>query len=269
MASDLLEVGFIGPHDMIAVAAGVALAPVVRPGDPTHGSDAYIEVPGPSSAPLIWKRPDRLIITRREAAQRARELIRAKTVPDTLQHADPKVTLERIVSAMRAGADLGMPPQTALDSIQLWGAPGKERYCIRAEGGLALALGSGLVTSIRSALNGVEIDDAGDDSSIDLLAEFPDATSYEIRVWRRGQFDPYVGKFTVRDARRAKLWNNSRYPWWLQYPARMLKWRATAIALHDGFADVLGGLSIMEEMRDVSAAAPPVESDETDYLADA
>jgi hypothetical protein len=56
----------------------------------------------------------------------------------------------------------------------------------------------------------------------------------------------------VRDARRAKLWNNPKKLPWVEHPKRMLKWRARAFAMRDGFADCLMGLSIREEVEDMT-----------------
>jgi len=58
--------------------------------------------------------------------------------------------------------------------------------------------------------------------------------------------------FSVADARMAKLWgkkgyNGSDTPW-ITHPKRMLAMRARAFAARDGFADVLMGLGMVEEL---------------------
>tara|TARA_R110002020_G_scaffold37892_1_gene114463 strand:- start:30 stop:494 length:465 start_codon:yes stop_codon:yes gene_type:complete len=50
-------------------------------------------------------------------------------------------------------------------------------------------------------------------------------------------------------AKKAKLWGKPGP--WTQYPARMLQVRARAMALRDQFADVLSGIHIGEEVRDI------------------
>lgn len=212
---------------------------------------------------LSVSRPAPFPVTTRECGQRADELIKAGTVPDTLRDADRKKMRSRIVTVIRTGADLGMPPSTSLSKIILLDG----RYSILCAGALALAQRSGLVERVQRSLNGIEITDDGDDSSVDLLAEFKDATVADYRIWRRGQSEPYVGRYSVRDARRAKLWQNVRKPWWLNAPQQMLMVRATAIALHAGFEDVLGGLALVEEVRDLPLA-PPSETS-IDFLTDA
>ena len=93
----------------------------------------------------------------------------------------------------------------------------------------------------------------------DEVEKFPDAYGFEAAIWRRGQTSPYVGKFTVGDAKRAKLWLNPKRPPWMMYPKRMLRIRAATFALRDGFADCLAGLGIREEIEDTPA--PPKETD--------
>lgn len=55
--------------------------------------------------------------------------------------------------------------------------------------------------------------------------------------------------FTVAYAKRAGLWGK-KGPW-EQYPQRMLQMRARSWAVRDGAADVLNGLYVAEEERDV------------------
>lgn len=62
-----------------------------------------------------------------------------------------------------------------------------------------------------------------------------------------------VSRFSMEDAKRAKLANKDTY---IQYPQRMCMWRAVSFAIRDEFADVLKGMSIAEEAMD----APPVVS---------
>jgi hypothetical protein len=90
------------------------------------------------------------------------------------------------------------------------------------------------------------------------LGDWPPEYGWEVRYWRKGQDQPYIGRFTVRDAKRANLWMNSNKDPWIKYPDRMLFNRARAFALRDGFADALMGLSIAEEVMD---AMPTVEEE--------
>jgi hypothetical protein len=79
--------------------------------------------------------------------------------------------------------------------------------------------------------------------------DFHDDLTAVCRMFRRGQPTPYVGSFSVRDARRATLW--SKPGPWQQYPKRMLQMRARGFPLRDGFADALRGLITVEEAQDI------------------
>jgi hypothetical protein len=88
----------------------------------------------------------------------------------------------------------------------------------------------------------------------------PDADdrTCHVVIKRRGQEKPYDGHFSVKDAKRAKLWLNPRKQPWIDYPERMLFNRARAFALRDGFADALAGLAIREELEDLPPEPKPV-----------
>lgn len=72
-------------------------------------------------------------------------------------------------------------------------------------------------------------------------------------VTRKGE-PPYTAKFTVADAKTAKLWG--RQGPWSDYPKRMLQMRARGFALRDKFADALKGMISREEAQDM----PPIEA---------
>lgn len=97
------------------------------------------------------------------------------------------------------------------------------------------------------------------------ITEWPDDYGWTVSYWRVGQENPYVATFTVRDARRAKLWANTDRETWVKYPDRMLFNRARAWALRDGFSDALiqyDLAGIAEEMLDampVEKEAPRIE----------
>ncbi len=65
---------------------------------------------------------------------------------------------------------------------------------------------------------------------------------------------PSSRRFTVADARTAKLWGKTG-PWTF-YPGRMLQMRARAFALRDCFADLLSGVISREEAQDYPTPAP-------------
>ncbi len=72
---------------------------------------------------------------------------------------------------------------------------------------------------------------------------------------RRGDEAPVRTEFTVRDAKKANLWNKGGP--WQEYPDRQLKWRSIGFNLKDQFPDILGGFPIKEEAEDWPKDAQP------------
>lgn len=62
----------------------------------------------------------------------------------------------------------------------------------------------------------------------------------------------YVGRFSVKEARTAGVWEKTGP--WTQYPRRMLELRARSFALRSAFADALMGFLAREEMDDADHA---------------
>lgn len=154
---------------------------------------------------------------------------------------DIQATRAALMLGIMKGLEVGLPPITALSSIMII----NNRPSIWGDGAVALVQSKGMVARVKQEFTGTE------------LAE--DWTAW-YRIWRVGQSEPYVGKFSVSDAKRARLWANPQKPIWAQYPQRMLMARARAYALRDGFADCLSGLSITEEVQDIPAPPGPVET---------
>ena len=93
-----------------------------------------------------------------------------------------------------------------------------------------------------------------------------DDQTFYCEAIRKDQSDPVVAKFSVANAKRAKLWQENPTvkrrsrdggtyeadsgPWY-SYPDRMLQMRARGFALRDAFPDVLKGLLSAEEARDI------------------
>lgn len=62
---------------------------------------------------------------------------------------------------------------------------------------------------------------------------------------------PIIRKFSIRDAKRAGLWDKDN---WRKYPQRMLAARARGYALDDAFSDVLRGVAIPADSREDAVA---------------
>jgi hypothetical protein len=151
----------------------------------------------------------------------------SKLVPEAYQGKP-----EDCLVAMQMGAEVGLTPTQALQSIAVIG----NRPTIWGDAALALVKGSGLF--IESAHE--EVVRGGDG---------PDETAAYVTVQRVGG-KPQVSRFSVKDAKRAGLWQRNQV--WTKYPQRMLTMRARAYALRDTFPDVLKGIAIYEEVRDYS-----------------
>lgn len=132
-----------------------------------------------------------------------------------------------IMIGIMHGMEVGLPPMAALQSIAVInGMP-----CIWGDGALGLVRASGLLEEFKETMEG-----EGDQAK---------ATCW---VKRKGE-EGMAREFSVADAKKAELWGK-RGPW-QNYPKRMMQMRARSWALRDGFADVLRGLHIAEEARDM------------------
>lgn len=164
--------------------------------------------------------------------------------------------IARIVIGIMKGLEVGYPPITAINTIAII----NNRPCIFGDGA------QGLIQD-RGHLEKTVVTELGLAPDKPEVGAFSDDYGFRVEMWRHGQSVPYVGEFTVRDAKRAKLWLNANKKPWLEHPKRMIFIRARAYAQRDGFADDLMGLSIAEEIRDITPSAPPQVN--TDFLEDA
>lgn len=193
------------------------------------------ENPAPRLAPLVaGARVQAIVPSDFDGAWRiAQAVVRADMAPKGLD------TPEKAMVAIMHGMEVGLTPMAALQSIAVVNG----RPSIWGDGALALVRASGVMETIRETIEG-----QGDTMAARCI------------VKRRGEPDATIGVFSVDDAKKAGLWGKSGP--WTQYPKRMLQMRARAFALRDGFADVLRGLHIAEEMQDIptrttAALSPP------------
>lgn len=138
-------------------------------------------------------------------------------------------TPEKAMVAIMHGLEVGLTPMNALQSIAVVNG----RPTIWGDGAIGLARASGLLEWMEEKYEG---------------AEYEDGFKAICIVKRKGEPKPTRSEFSVADAKKAGLWGKQGP--WQQYPKRMLQMRARAFALRDGFADVLKGLSIKEEVED-------------------
>jgi hypothetical protein len=149
------------------------------------------------------------------------------------KNALPKI--EEKVVALMAGLEVGFKPIQSLKWIAvIHGTPS-----IWGDGALALITSSDLLEDMDE---GVDYDDKGQ----------PVGAWCEMK--RAGRKTPIRRTFTKAHAEAAGLWSKSGP--WKQYPQRMLQMRARMLAMRDGFPDLLGGMSIAEEMQDMGDLTP-------------
>lgn len=168
-----------------------------------------------------------------EAFQLAELMAKSDLVPQGFKGRPADVLI-----AVQYGAELGLPPLQALSGICVING----RACVWGDAALAVVLKSGLMENYKE-MTTEEIEKAG-----------------KAVFWckRKGTPEPIVREFSVEDAKRAHLWDNSsKKPIWHDYPFRMLQMRARSWALRDGFSDALKGIAIREEVDDyVQTDAP-------------
>lgn len=202
-----------------------------------------------------------------EASRYATGLCNANIVPDAFRYSEKDaqklgnsalqgqpnhgLVLMGILKSM----EVGVPPQTGLAGL----LPLNGRFSVWGDLAQALVQRTGQIEKHTAVRVGPAIDPKTP------LGEWPLEYGWEVRFWRRGQAEPYIGRYTVADAKRANLWMAARKQPWISNPDRMLFNRARAFALRDGFADGLHGLSIAEEVIDAlpledKALAAPIDS---------
>jgi hypothetical protein len=144
-------------------------------------------------------------------------------------------TVPAVCAAIQMGLELGIGPMAAVQNIAVInGRPA-------AFGDLPKALveSSGLCEAFAESFEGEE----GKDSFTAVCT---------VKRWNRAA--PVQQKFSISDAKTAKLWGKAGP--WTEYPRRMLQWRARGFAIRDLFPDVLKGLAIGEEARDAIDVTP-------------
>jgi len=140
------------------------------------------------------------------------------------------------VLAIQAGAEIGLSPMQAMQSIAVVNG----RPSIFGDAAMAVAKASPVCEHVTETIEG-----EGEQMVATCTAK------------RRGYPAPTVSRFTVADAKKAGLWGKSGP--WSQYPRRMLQMRARGFALRDAFPDVLRGLVTAEEAQDYPTATATAE----------
>ena len=143
-------------------------------------------------------------------------------------------SVEYATVAILDGAMLGLNPMQAIQGIAVVNG----RPCLYGDAFAAVVKSSPVFGGEK-----IETIGSGDEAGI------------RVTVWRKGgEETPTVEQFTVADAKRAGLWGKQGP--WTQYPRQMLKHRALGFAYRQAFPDVLKGIRMAEEERDVIDVTP-------------
>jgi len=158
----------------------------------------------------------------------ARMIALAEWAPQSHRDIQGNYVLQKIELAIMHGVTVGLGPIAAVQSIALInGMP-----TIWGDGALSLVERSGL---LEDMIEQYELDEEQGLTAICTMK-------------RRHRPTPITNRFSIAMADHARL-TQKEGPW-QTYPQRMLRMRARSWTIRDGFADVLRGLHIREEVDD-------------------
>jgi hypothetical protein len=139
-----------------------------------------------------------------------------KQKPPITQEKAYQMTKSRVMMGLQAGAEVGLAPLQAIRTIAVI----NNRPCIWGDGAVGLIQARGVIQSWEEHFESKEkitapvSNEYGELDYSPTTADFPDDYTCVVTIWRKGQTKPYIGRFSVRDARRGKLWNNpKKVPW--------------------------------------------------------
>jgi hypothetical protein len=139
---------------------------------------------------------------------------------------------QQLVIAWAKAAELGLSPLQAVEGMSII----NNRVGIMGDLALAMVEASGQLEQKR-----VEYSGEGD------------SLSCSVTLQRRGR-EAQTYSFSVKEARAAGIYERSST--WLNYPRRMVYYRALGFGLRDEFADILKGTKTVEELMDYPTQEP-------------
>jgi len=135
-------------------------------------------------------------------------------------------TPEKVIVALQTGLEIGLSPMQSLQGIAVING----KATVMGDTALALMRASDKLEYAKEAYEGTK----GTDS---WTAVFTSK--------RKGDIEEHSSRFSVADATLARLWGKAGP--WVQYPDRMLMYRAKGFNSRDYWSDVLKGLHLFEE----------------------
>jgi hypothetical protein len=171
--------------------------------------------------------------SREELRELAELMALAGWAPHGYRDAEGNYLRPRIEMAILHGASVGLGPVASVQSIAvIEGMP-----TIWGDGAMALIERSGLL----------------EDMSEEYVTDDTEGLTAICTMRRRGRPTPVTNRFSMAMAEQAHLLEKEGP--WQSYPQRMLKMRARSWTIRDGFADVLRGLHLREEVDDFVGSA--------------
>lgn len=144
----------------------------------------------------------------------------------------------RAVHAIQLGAEVGMPPAQAVQSILMLNGIGT----IWGDTQLALVQRSGLMIHFKEYDEGEMWEKYNPQNKAESVPNRNFAWVCEVQ--RKGDPGITVKRFTIHDAIHAGIWGKKT---WATHPGRMGLYKIRAFSLRDKFADVLKGLTHSRE----------------------
>jgi hypothetical protein len=155
-----------------------------------------------------------------EALKYAEMISKSSLVPDVFKGKAPDILI-----AVQMGMEIGLKPLQALQNIAVING----RPTLWGDAVLAIVKASGTVERFTE--------------------NWDEKTKTAIcKARRKGDQDEIVRTFSMDDAKAAGL--AGKQGTWQNYPKRMCQMRARSWALRDGWADVLKGFQVAEEVQD-------------------
>lgn len=131
-----------------------------------------------------------------------------------------------ILVAWQKGAEIGLMPQQALESIAVIN-------------GRASMWGDGVMALVKNSPK--------EEWTNEWIEGEGDRMVAYCETKRANQPKTIKRSFSVEDAKKAGLWGTNT---WAKYPKRMLSQRARGFALRDAYPEVLNGIRLVEEEQD-------------------
>jgi len=154
-----------------------------------------------------------------------------------------------LLMVLQMGREIGMSQMMSIQQI----IPVNGLMSIKGDGAKALIMASGKCAEWKEWMEG-----EGDNLTAFVSAK------------RKDTGESITRSFSVLDAKRAGLWidqaavqrnDRLRYSPWFKYGSRMLRYRSLGFLCRDLFGDVLQGISIEEEARDIDVDVSKTQTD--------